>query len=257
MSDNYQIPVFNTIATAWHHVKGAKSSFWAAILLTFIIMLGIGILIGLADLISYPLSVLMKTIGQVVNTLLGIGLLYMGIERAFNRPIHYQQMFHAFDGILFLRLVGVYLLIFLCLLPFVVIGIIGAVVPSTILSIILYIIGGLGAFYVTFRLILSIGFALKTPENPVECLKLSFQGTRCNVARLFAIYVIEFLIGCLVPLTLGIFAIWAFPFFCIAYGVKFKRLLTNTNIQIADGEQQENKSTPATNTTDEKKDKSI
>lgn len=242
MNMNGALPVGETLGRAWDKVRGAKKPFWAAIGLTLLIGFGIGFLSGLLSHVSDMLSLLCNLAGQLVNTLLQMGLLYMGIQRAKDLPINFRQVFRAFDLPIAARVIGVYLIQFLIFLPitfvFIVLPMIflggdiamilssGASLASFLL-VSWYLIGVLACIYLTLRMFISMGFVLETGMNSWQAVKQSFAATRHHELSLLAIVLFQILaiiIGAL-PVLLGL--IWTLPFALIIFGMVYKNLTIN------------------------------
>lgn len=230
---SYLLPVWETISIAWEKVKGTKASIWAALILIFLIIGGLAILSVTAKHFLPSLSVAIDIITQVISFLLQMGMLYIGIQRAFDLPVSYTQMFRALQPAIAIRLIGVYLLETLLLIPFMAIsfGGYGILVytqsSSIIISAILMFIGFIGIFYLAFRLSLCIAFVLDKGSNPWQAIKQSYASTRSNIWRIVAVLIIETIILIISVIPLGIGLIWSLPFAAILYGVVYKNLMLN------------------------------
>lgn len=232
MEQAYLIPVGDTISTAWEKVKGSKGSVWAALGIFFLIMIGFGIL----QAITKPTPILMNAImviGQVIQYLLQMGLIYIGIKRAFELPVSYQLMFRTFESDVTLRIIGLYLLEMLIFIPFGIIGVIGYLIGISsipfggLICFLLIILAVLGTIYVSIRISLSAALVLDRKLNPWSAIKKSFEATRSNFWRLIGILIIQVLILILSIIPLGVGLIWSLPFILVCYGVIYKNLSIN------------------------------
>ncbi len=231
----YVLPVGETLGNAWDKVKGSKKSFWAAFIILFIIAFGIGILQGIAKGMSPGLGFIVGIVGQIIIFLMQIGLLYIGIQRAFDLPITYTQLFRAFDGAIALRAIGLYILqVIIFIPPFIAIFIgvfLGAATRGStlgsIISVLLCLIGTIGLIYLSIRMMMGMALILDKGLNPWKAVKASFHITRSNFWSLLGILFLQFLIVFISLIPMGIGSIWTMPFMFILYGVMYKKLLVN------------------------------
>ncbi len=114
-----KLPVWDSVSNAWHKVSGAKGSLWGALGLMFLIFIGCAIIGGIASAIFMPLGLLISIIQQILLILLMAGLMYMGLERAQDRPITYTMVLHTLDWNLGFKVIIVYILKMLIMLPFI------------------------------------------------------------------------------------------------------------------------------------------
>jgi hypothetical protein len=238
----YLLPVGETISASWDKVKGAKSTFWAVVVFSIVIAFGIGILSAIAGNFSLGFGMLISFIGQLVNVLIQVGLLYIGIQRAKNLPITYKQMFYAFELSRAGKVIGVYLLQFLVLLPVVLLFallpvlILGPAINTVFVSgvngtnILLTswtLIGIIIGLYLSIRMILSLGFILDKNVNAWVAIQLSFDATRNNEFRLICLFIFQIIILMLAAIPFGIGLIWALPLVFIVYGMTYNNMLNN------------------------------
>lgn len=223
------ISVSDIITQSWEKVKGTKASIWAAFGILFVIMLAIGFISGLLKNGAPVISASVDFIGQIINFLLQMGILYIGISRAYDLPISYRMMFRTFQFEMALKVIGLYLLQILIFLPVAIIGIIAAMLYSDqiLLSGLLFLISIFAIFYLAVRLFLSMGFVVYQGINPVPAIKKSFQATHGNFWRILSILIIQFCILVISIIPLGIGLIWSLPFCFIVYGMLYKNLVIN------------------------------
>ena len=236
----YLIPVRETITTAWHKVSGTKGSVWAGIGIIVLVGIGFAILEAITKAVPF-INGLITIINQIVVFLLQMGLLYIGIKRAAEMPITYKLMYRTYELSMTIRVILVYILKILILLPSMILLIIsvvlnglttaGSIQPSglmTTLIVILFIIGFISLIYLSIRIALGMAFALDQEVNPWQAIKMSFAATNENVWRLIGIYIIQLIIVIISMIPLGIGLIWTIPFILILYGTIYQRLLINT-----------------------------
>jgi len=240
----YLLPVKETIRSAWDKLYGAKTTFWIAIVISFLIAFGIGLLAGITSSFSDFLTGLINLISQLVSMLISMGLLYIGIQRAKNAPINFKQMFYAFNFPIALRIIGVYAIQFLIFFPltllFILIPMIifgtamgDAISSGLTLPKVGFIIWGLIGFiitvYLTLRMVLSMGFVLETGVNSWQAIKMSFTVTKHNEWRLLLILIFQIAALIIGAIPLGIGLIWTLPLTLIIYGEVYQRLRVNLN----------------------------
>lgn len=238
----YLLPIKETIVSGWEKVSGAKGTVWAVLGISLLIGFGIGIVAGLASILSEYLSMAVNFAGQLVTTLLQIGLLYIGIRRGRNEDITYKQVFRAFEQPIALRIIGVYALQFLIYLPLMILFMIlpmlyfgpdlsaaftSGLTPPTLILVAWSLIGGLAFLYITLRIVLSMGLVIDKGVNPWPAIKMSFAATRDNVGRIFVLLLFQMLILIAAALTLGIGLIWMIPYSLTIYGTAYNKLLVN------------------------------
>lgn len=228
---SYQLPVEDILRSAWAKIYGTKQTIWIAFIIALTIVFYLSIIQSIAEIASPILANLIKFITIVISYFLQIGLLYIGICRAKDLPIHYQQMFRAFSLRRAPCVIGIYLVkIILLIIPnFITIAgllIMSASLPATsLIGILVFCLGLITTLYLLTRLILSPAIVLDQDLGPIQAIKLSFKLTHSNVLRLLSILLIQIatLIICVIPLGIGL--IWWLPFLFITYGTIYKNLL--------------------------------
>lgn len=229
----YVLPVGETISAAWQKVKGTKGPVWGAIGVLLLVSFGIGILEGVANSILPLSQSIISIIGQIIIGLMQMGILYIGIKRAFDLSVSWDMIFHAFEFNMALKILGLYLLESLIFLPIVLIFMAAlfisheAIIGGALISVGLFTIGILLCIYIAIRLYPAMAFVLDKSANPIQALKWTFKATRSNFWPLFGIFLSQILVIVLSVLTLGIAFIWSLPWIVILFGETYKRLLVN------------------------------
>lgn len=232
-SRQYVIPVFDTLGTAWSKVYGSKGAIWGGLGILMAIMIGIGILEGVASAIGIGIvASLIGFISQIVAFLLQLGLIYMGICRAKDQPINYNQVFYALNLPMALNIIGLYVLQFIIFIIPSIIMVSGAMLWNfggavMLLGIILFFAGFCSIILVAIRVSLSVPIVLDQMVGPVEAIKKSIKATDGNFWNLMGLYVAQMLIFFIAILPLGIGLIWCIPFGLITYGVVYDKLRQN------------------------------
>lgn len=227
-----ELPVVATINAAWSKVSGTKKSFWAGLLLFFLMVFVLSFLQGLTkDII--PLSFIFACASQILAYYLQFGLIYMGITRAKDQPINFKMIFHAFSPRLLLFLLGLYILQLIIFLAPILVMMLGiflyhmATTPSMAGGVTLIVLAIIAFITIGVRMSLSMAFLLDSEMGPWACIKQSFEATRGNFWNILGMFFILWVIMIISVIPLGIGLIWALPFFYICYGMIYLTLRTN------------------------------
>ena|SRR5579862_1755258 len=228
------LPIEDTITSAWIRVKGAKSSILGAYCLILFISFGFHFLNTLLK--EYSLDIVLTLINYILNFLFGMGIMYIGIQRAFNLPISYGLMFDVFELRIAMRLIGAFiikqLIFFSISIPALVISF-GLVTASketsfldfaVIFSVLFFLFLFFIAIYINVRLSLSYGFIIQQKTDLMSSLKLSWEVTNQNFWRIVLTMLILYFILILSAIPLGIGLIWTLPLIIIGYGMIYKNL---------------------------------
>lgn len=223
------LSVEDTIKNSWEKVKGSKGSFWAAFAISLVVIIVTGLLSDYLKPSAPQVSGLIDFIGQVINYLLQMGILYMGIRRADDLPIDFKMVYRAFDFYLALKIVGLYLLHVLIFIPSIILTVIGMffLQDHPAIAVLFYILAAIVCAVLAVRIILAMGFVIDKEVMPWPAFVMSFQATRGNFWRILATLFIEILIFMVSLIPLGIGLIWTLPFGFIVYGMMYKQLRVN------------------------------
>lgn len=222
----FLLPIGETISSAWSRVKGSKSTIIGATFVYALIMLALT-LFGVAVKNIHPYADnIVNFFAQIIHFIIELGFIYIGIQRAYDLPITFTQMFRAFNVDIIGRLILMYLIKFVIYLPFIIVAAVSFYLGS--FAILIGILACLCLFYVAVRLLFGALFILdKETINPWLAIKLSYAATRGNFWRLVAFFIIQtgfFILGA-IPLLVGL--IWVIPLNIIMLGMMYKQLLNN------------------------------
>ncbi|OGT38729.1 MAG: hypothetical protein A3F11_03825 [Gammaproteobacteria bacterium RIFCSPHIGHO2_12_FULL_37_14] len=224
------LAVAETLSTAWRKVYGTKQTFIASVALMFLMKIIFLWLMYITKHIPF-INAIFVISDALIALLIIYGILYLGIQRAFDLPIHYEMIFITFRLNKAINLVGLCLLqLLIVAIPFILaifFYILLASYLSTILALLVNIAFMLIYFWLTFRLCLGVAFILDKNVTPLAAIKLSFEATKSNVWRLASLLVIQQLVLLISIIPLGIGLIWSIPFVAITYGMIYKNLLMN------------------------------
>lgn len=218
------IPVWDSIVESWNKTYGVKGSFWAAFAIMIAIAIGFGIIEGLIP----RTAILVSLLSSLIAFLLRAGAIYMGILRARNAPVSYQQVFRAMRFNLGLKVVVVYILQVLISLPFVALIVIGAVVTALnhLVGAIICIIGMIALIYISVRIAFGMCYVVDKETGPWNAIKLSFNVTRNHVWSLIGVFLLFFCLFVISAIPLGIGLIWTLPCSFVLYGLLYQKLIS-------------------------------
>jgi hypothetical protein len=235
MNPHYELPVWDTIKASWSKVYGSKGTFWIAIVVAFIVIFALGMIDGVLKSSAPTIEPIYAFVMQVVTYLIDMGIVYLGIRRAMDLPIAFDQMFRGFQGSLPWKIIGLYILqVLICILPIILMVTSIMLYPifgTALLSVIFFIVGFFGIIYLSVRLMMSMGYVLDKEMGPVDAIKASFHATGSNFWNLVAIFLIQTIILAILALPLGIGLIWGLPFAFINYGMIYKSISAAHQIQ--------------------------
>lgn len=227
---SYKLPVADTLAEAWNKVAGTKATFWGAFIVLLAIGFAVGIIFAITDAVLPKASGIVQFIGQIFLAFLQAGLLYIGIQRALEKPITYTQVFTAFHKPYFWRYILLYILQILCYFIPIAVLLASQLIPNHALSVIIGIIGFVGLIAVAIRIYIALGFLLEDKLAPMQAIKASFHATRGNVCRIFLVGLAQGIIIVISIIPFGIGLIWTLPFSVVLFGVIYKRLRENATL---------------------------
>jgi hypothetical protein len=216
--------ISNVMKAAWDRVSGSKKTFWAVIGAAFLIMFILSLIFGMAK--SPLMDGIMKVIGAVIQAVLSWCLLYVGINRAEDKPIEFRMIRSVLsNGKMMLNLFLVLVLRLVAFIPAVIIGGIGAIpnLPSA-LSFICFVVAAILYVFIAARLWLADAIVMDQQASSIDALKKSFHMTKNHVWELIGLFILTAVFLMISSIPLGIGLIWTLPFFFILYGVVYKTL---------------------------------
>ena len=205
--------VGGALQEAWQLTKGAKGQIWMAILVASLVMLGLGGVVALPALVTGSeattaaggwLSAILNIISNILSTILSAGLMYMGVRRATNRSLSWQQLFSGFQMAL----------------------------SICIASILQMILIGIGCLLLLLPgIYLMVGYCLTLPliidrrMPPWQAMETSRKAVHKVWWKVFGLFAVSMLIAMVsaVPLLIGL--IWTVPMYFVLGGVVYRSLL--------------------------------
>lgn len=235
---SYRLPLMDTINVSWSKVSGAKEAIWAVFAMFLVIQIVIAVLMGMTTK-GGTFHFFFNVISALIQFMASLSLIYLGIRRAQNKPIHYQMIKDVLTGRFILYIIGVYFLQVIILIPPIIIAGIGGYLvnrqttPSfgtLTMSIIFFIVGFVLLLFLMMRTGLAYGAIVDKEANPMEAIRISFLATKGNVLPIFGSYLIGVCIMICCVITLGIGFIWGIPWVMIIYGEIYNRLITHQSV---------------------------
>lgn len=229
MENRTDLPIWETIGLGWEKVKGAKATIWGALIIFFVIGLGLGVLSSLSEHIHIGLYVITAIAAQLIQLLLQFGLYYIGVRRAADQPISYDLMFKTFSWEMLWKIVCfVVLALLFVYIPFFIILAIGAGLGMVLnvqgLLWLAALLGIIWIFYAGARISLGIGLIPDKGLSGLEAFKKSFELTKSYTLQIIGIYLMALIIIAISALPLLIGLIWTLPWSLVLYGVVYQRL---------------------------------
>lgn len=230
----YRLPVMEVVKTAWAKVSGAKSAIWAVIGLFVFIQIIVGVCGSLGGKDSF-IAFIFNILSGLIQVIAAACLIYLGIRRAAEEPIHYKMIKDVLDSRIILYVIGLYFLQMLIFIPCMLIAGMGVFVthmhvgsPFIMLfsAVVLFLVATFLFLFLSIRMWLAYGIVIDKKLNSWKAIQLSFKATEGNVWNLVGLYFIDFLIAVVCTITFGIGFIWGFPWLFIIYGEVYKRLST-------------------------------
>ncbi len=206
---NYDFSIGDSLKEGWQRVSGLKGPFWAAAVVVFIFMLVAGLALSA---IANVLSLTNGTVGLVAQLLLQLaimaaiypfmaGIAMLGVRRAVDLPISYQEAFAYFAYVSPLVIAGVLMSILMTL------GFLLLIIPGIYLSV---------AYMFTVPLVveknLSAWQAMETSRKAVTRHWFKFFFTLLVMGIIFVLSAI--------PLGLGL--IWTYPMLVAVMGILYR-----------------------------------
>lgn len=239
-----QFSITEIIKLAWHDIKGTKRTFWAVTALLTVIVCSLILIEQTITLLvpyqwlSTTLVLTVRAISTIVSILLGLALVYLGLQRTSHLTIKLGMINDVFDFTLVMKMIGLHILEFIILAPF---------------AMLLYLPGfstffmtyfptlALNPFYETgrwiiamvsliilihlaIRLCLSRAIIIAEQITPWAAIRTSFMATKTHVWKLLSLFVINFLVLILSTIPFGIGLLWSIPFCFINYALVYNKL---------------------------------
>lgn len=236
------LPIMEIIKKSWQAVHGTKRIFLtiSAILVVVVCttmlieskMAGFTHYLMLTNLVIY----IANFFGTVIPIIMGLSMVYVGIQRASNRRIQWEMIKHVFNFDLLWKVIFLDLLQLIIVFPLVVLFY-GSLhffdyFPKFESNIFfefcrfsIFVVSFLVMIYLVMRLYITKAIVVAERTTPWKTVKASFKATKSHVWKLFALFIINTLIIAISSIPFGIGLIWSVPFCFINYGATYKKLM--------------------------------
>lgn len=204
---------------AWIKTKGAKATIWAGSAVMYLVLIFLAacgtfllpskgnhsVAMGMVGLLG---DVLYQMIFNVISAIFSAGLLYIGIRKVADQPIHWKMIFEGFS-------------------------VAGKLIVATILQSLLIFIGFL--LFILPGIYLAIGYAMTVPLlivdrklTPWQAMEMSRKAIHPKWWKIFGLFLIMGLLFFISSLPLGLGLIWIWPMSVILGGVVYCALFGTT-----------------------------
>jgi len=211
LSRGYDFNIGELLGEAWQRVKGTKGiiigGFLVFYAVMFVVSLVLGGMLGIFGALSESPAAVM--LGELVIGVLASALAYpfmaginmIGIRRAADQPISFNEIFSHFGRTLPLVITAVLMMLLIYLGMF------------------LLIIPGL---YLAVAYMLAIPLVVERGLSPWQALEASRKAISQHWFKSFGLFLLLGLITLVSAIPLGIGLVWSIPLFVIAMGVLYR-----------------------------------
>jgi hypothetical protein len=213
LSRGYDFAIGELLGEAWQRVKGTKGiiigGFLVFYAVMFVVSLVLGGMLGIFGALSESPTAVM--VGELVIGVLASALAYpfmaginmIGIRRAADQPISFNEIFSHFGRTLPLVITAVVMMLLIYLGMF------------------LLIIPGL---YLAIAYMLAIPLVVERGLSPWQALEASRKAISQHWFKTFGLFLLLGLITLVSAIPLGIGLVWSIPLFVIAMGVLYRTI---------------------------------
>ena len=208
VSGHYQIDIGAIVREAWEKTSGFKGTFWLAVVIQAVILLGLGIGLGIVNWVLEKLGIeFFGVISQIIQIAVMMpmvgGLIVLGIRRSADESLDAKTVINYFH--LLLPILGMTLLLYLL----VAVGLVLLVLPG---------------IYLAVAYTMALPVLIDKNLGPWEALEASRKAITHRWWELFALHLVLGAINLATVITLGIGLIWTYPMTIIAHGIVYRRV---------------------------------
>lgn len=209
MAGEYELRFGDVLSEAWAKVKGAKGTFWLAILLFMLVNIAVGFTTGfiLTFVIGQKFPLLSGVLSQVIviaiTTPITAGLGILGIRRAADASIRASSIFDYY----------------------------GKIVPLFFTMLLLYIMVTIGylllilpGIYLTVAYMFAMPLVVEKDLSPWQALEASRKAVTKRWFTVFGIFITLMIILSFSMLPLFIGLIWSIPWAGIVVGIMYRNI---------------------------------
>jgi hypothetical protein len=213
LSRGYDFAIGELLSEAWQRVKGTKGiiigGFLVFYAVMFVVSFVLGGMLGIFGALSESPAAVM--VGELVIGVLASALAYpfmaginmIGIRRAADQPISFNEIFSHF----------------------------GRTVPLVITAVVMMLLIYLGMFlliipglYLAIAYMLAIPLVVERGLSPWQALEASRKAISQHWFKTFGLFLLLGLITMVSAIPLGIGLVWSIPLFVIAMGVLYRTI---------------------------------
>ncbi|KJK01129.1 integral membrane protein [Pseudomonas sp. 21] len=215
LARGYDFSIDGLIKDAWQRVSGSKGLIIASVIIYGVIVQAVSFVLGLIFGVGYAASGAEASIGAailqlVVGILAGAvgypflaGINMIGIRRAADQPISFNEMFSHFGQFVPLLITG------LVMTVLVYIGLLLLVLPG---------------IYLSIAYLLAIPLVVERKLSPWQALEASRKAITQHWLKVFGLFLLLGLIMLLSAIPLGIGVVWTLPLAIICVGVLYRTI---------------------------------
>jgi hypothetical protein len=215
LSRGYNFNIGDLISEAWQRTKGTKGIiiggfilFYAVLLLASFVLGGIFGLVGLTDGEDFSaVSIIAELVVGVFASALAYpfmaGLNMVGIRRAADQPIAFNEIFSHFGRTVPLLITAVIMM------------------ALVYLGMILLLIPGI---YLSMAYVLAIPLVVERGLSPWQALEASRKAITQHWFKVFGLFLLLGLITMLSAIPLGIGLVWTIPLMIISMGILYRTI---------------------------------
>lgn len=213
LARGYDFSIGALLSESWAKVKGTKGIIIGGFLVFYVVMmiatLIFGAIFGVVGLVGESLTGFI--IGELLVSLLASALAYpfmaginmIGIRRAADQPISFNEIFSHFGRTLPLVITAVVMMLLIYL------GMLLLILPG---------------IYLTVAYLLAIPLVVERGLSPWQALEASRKAITQHWFKVFGLFLLLGLITILSVIPLGIGLIWSIPLFVVAMGVLYRTI---------------------------------
>lgn len=233
--------ILETIKIAWHDIRYTKRIFWTVTALLVVVVCSVMLLEqqidahALSPALTRAIIIFARIVSGITSIVLGLGLVYLGIQRAFQSSIQLAMINYVLNFSLLKNVIGLYILQFIILLPVVALFYVSAHFTALFPSVALNSVGNLcrsisvivsliATLYLSMRLYLTKAIIVAEKTTPWIAIQQSLLATKSHTGKLFGLCIINIVVLIISAIPLGIGLLWSIPFCFINYGVVYKQL---------------------------------
>ncbi len=244
MVEKTEFTIFGSIGQGWQLVKGFKGTFWGAFILYLLFGLALNIIIGIMVFLikavggNPQLSIISREILEFVAAIILLpvfaGIWMLAIKRVRQEKARALTIFSYYDHIWRLLAYQVILLLisFACLFVgfLVAYGLMSLTIDRNISMVIGYIIGGIPLLYFVVSYIFAIPVLVDKKLGPWDALETSRRIVTPHWFSVFGLMIVLTIIVFISIIPLGIGLIWSMPLNLLTFGVVYKILFQEINV---------------------------